>query len=278
MADPSFMVNGRRTDTLSVRDRAVQYGDGIFETLAVADSRALCWERHLKRLALGCERLGFPAPAADILDKETGQILPKDGHGVLKILVSRGLSDRGYTPPPQPEITRVLGWFPGPLAGGEHRRDGIDTLVCETRLGHNPRLAAIKHLNRLEQVLARAELTQRGIPEGIMLDVEGNVVSGTMSNLFLIRNGSLVTAELDHCGVAGIVREIVLEQAGEWGLTPEIREVGPDEVWSADEVFFTNSVIGIWPVRRLGEHGVPGIERGRRILADLISRGQVRNH
>jgi 4-amino-4-deoxychorismate lyase len=185
---------------------------------------------------------------------------------------------RGYTPPPDPQLTRVLGWFPGPLHGCEYRRDGIDTLVCEMRLGHNPRLAAIKHLNRLEQVLARAELAQRGAPEGIMLDTEGNLVSGTMSNLFLIRGDRLITADVDRCGVAGIVREILLEQAERWGLEPHVRKINGDDVQSADELFFTNSIIGIWPARRLGEHGFPGMDRARRILADLISGSQVRSN
>jgi 4-amino-4-deoxychorismate lyase len=212
----------------------------------------------------------------NVLAIESAGIIPPGGHGVLKILVSRGGSERGYAPPPNPDVTRVLGWFPGPVHGLEHRRDGIETRVCETRLGHNPRLAAIKHLNRLEQVLARAELAQSGTPEGIMLDLDGNVVAGSMSNLFLIRSASLVTADLGCCGVAGIVREIVLERAGEWNLKPEIRKVALQDVQRADELFFSNSIIGIWPVRGMAGHRFPGIERGRRIMADLAAQGQVR--
>lgn len=278
MTEAAFLVNGRPADMLPVQDRAAQYGDGVFETVAVAEGIPLCWERHIKRLSMGCERLGFPPPAQDLLGDETADIVPAGGNGVLKILVSRGSSLRGYTPPPDPHLTRIVGWFPGPLHESEHRRDGIDTRICEMRLGHNPRLASIKHLNRLEQVLARAELAQSGTPEAIMLDMEGNVVSGTMSNLFLIRNDTLITADVDRCGVAGIVREILLEQAGRWGLKPEVRKVDGDDVQSADELFFTNSVIGIWPARRLGDHSFPGIDHARRILADLISGDQVRSH
>lgn len=124
--------------------------------------------------------------------------------------------------------------------------------ICLTRLGQNTALAGIKHLNRLEQVLARREWGDPDIREGLLLDAEGNVVEGTMSNLFAIQGSTLVTPDLTRCGVAGIMRTVVLEQAAGLGLGVSVQPLPLAEVEQADELFLTNSLIGVWPVIGLG--------------------------
>jgi len=114
----------------------------------------------------------------------------------------------------------------------------------------NSALAGIKHLNRLDQVIARNEWRCHSIHEGIMLDADGYVVEGTMSNLFLVKNGKLMTALLDRAGVAGIMRSVILEQARLRAIDLEIRRIRLNELITADEIFLTNSVIGVWPVRQ----------------------------
>ena len=131
--------------------------------------------------------------------------------------------------------------------------------VCKTPLGLNPALAGIKHLNRLEQVMARAEWDDTNIAEGLMLDVAGHVIEGTMSNVFCVRQDTLFTPDLTHCGVEGITRERVLKTAGRNGLEAVVTQLGLADIRQADEVFICNSLIGIWPVRRLAEKSwLPG--------------------
>lgn len=271
-AHGSFLVDGQRADTVSLMDRGLQYGDGLFETMAVSAGTPHCWARHLNRLVLGCNRLDLAPPEAATLEAEAVN-LSAGGTGVLKIIVSRGESGRGYTPPLHAVPTRIMGWFPGPHR--PHPENGVEACICATPMGLNPALAGIKHLNRLEQVMARAEVARQGTQEGIMLDVEGRMVSGTMSNLFLVRGKSLVTPELQRCGVAGIVRDLVIEHAGDWGLVPEVRDVPASELESADELFFTNSLIGVWPVRRAGSRRLPGMEMGLHVLESLTGLGYI---
>jgi 4-amino-4-deoxychorismate lyase len=135
--------------------------------------------------------------------------------------------------------------------------EGVEVRFCRSRLGINPSLAGVKHLNRLEQILARAEWPLGGVREGLMLDTDGHVAEGTMTNLFLAKPGALITPKLDLCGVAGVMRALVFEAAGELGLTIEETRILPDELYAADELFLTNSVVGVWPVRRLEDRTFP---------------------
>ncbi len=137
------------------------------------------------------------------------------------------------------------------------------------RLGCNPGLAGVKHLNRLEQVLARAEWDDPSIVEGLMRDADGHVVEGTMSNLFAVLDGVLLTPELSLCGVRGIMREIVLETAARCGLAPVERKIPTEALLRADEVFLTNSLIGVWPVRRFESEEFPVGDVTRRLMGAL---------
>ena len=130
-------------------------------------------------------------------------------------------------------------------------REGIEADICDTRLGSNPTLAGIKHLNRLEQVMLRKELSATALPEAVVMDVDDKVIEGTMSNVFLVKNGQLLTPDLTRAGVAGVIRGAILELAGNINLKCEICSLGLDDVFGADEIFFCNSIAGIWPVSRI---------------------------
>ncbi|MEE9251480.1 MAG: aminodeoxychorismate lyase, partial [Alphaproteobacteria bacterium] len=175
------------------------------------------------------------------------------GHGrcVLKIIVTRGAGGRGYRPPERPVPTRILSRHPWPDYALAAWREGVVARVCTTRLATQPLLAGIKHLNRLEQVMARREWDDPVISEGLMLDTDGFVVDGTMSNLFIVAGGRLATPDLSLCGVAGVMRAVVLEAAAKLEVPAEVIRITLDRVRAADEVFLTNSLIGIWPVREL---------------------------
>ena len=253
-----LLINGTAGDGVAANDRGLLFGDGLFETLAVVQGEPRYWLRHMARLQTGCHRLGITPVDEALLRREVAQLL-KDGAGmarnVLKIIITRGTGGRGYQADPAATPTRIvqLHDWPGRPAGHE----GIRATLCTLRLGNNPQLAGIKHLNRLEQVMARAEWDDADIREGVMLDQSGRVIEGTMSNLFLVRQGELVTPDLTRCGVAGIMRDVILEIAGQAGLQTRISDFTLDDLFQAEELFVTNSLIGIWPVTAIDSNRYP---------------------
>jgi 4-amino-4-deoxychorismate lyase len=248
MMQVATRINGIAADCIDVNDRGLLYGDGLFETMAVRNGAVASWSRHVTRLLAGCERLRMPAVDAGQLAHEAGELLAGTGHGVLKVIVTRGSGGWGYRVPEKLAPRRILQLHPWPDFPPAARKAGVAVRLCTTRLCHNPLLAGIKHLNRLEQVLARQEWDDPEIGEGLLLDVNGCVVEGTMSNLFLVRDEVLLTPDLRRCGVAGIMRSIILEYATRESLTAEIRTLDITDLRAADEVFVCNSLIGIWPV------------------------------
>ena len=153
-----ILVNGVPTEMVPVQDRGFQYGDGLFETLAIREGRPLRWLAHMERLARDCAILGIPAPPEAVLAAEADRLCSEQQRCVLKLTVTRGCGGRGYAPPPEPEPTRVLALHDWPAYPRSFWNEGISAVVCRTRLAHQPQLAGLKHLNRLEQVLARREL------------------------------------------------------------------------------------------------------------------------
>lgn len=248
MAKVPVWVNGLATSLVSVADRGFQYGDGLFETFLVHCGIPVFWQAHLERLQRGCMRLGLPCPAPELLRREAEMACAAQTQAVLKLQLTRGRGGRGYAPPAQVEPTRVFSLHPLPEQLEEIKQQGVRARLCRTRLGINPALAGVKHCNRLEQVLARREWDDASVYEGLMCDVEGFLVEGTMTNLFWCQSETLLTPRLDRCGVAGIVRAWVIERAAEWGLKVEEVRVGLEALAGAEEVFLTNSVIGVVPV------------------------------
>ncbi len=246
-----FLLNGERRHCVDASDRGFQYGDGVFETLEVFQGHPLFFQRHYQRLQKGCERLLIPAPDRSVLQAEAAQLCEGVERGVLKIIVTRGRGGRGYRQPDKLEPTRLLSLHPFPDYPECFYRDGIVVRFCDQRLAINPALAGIKHLNRLEQVLARAEWQSDEIQEGLMLDYAGHVIEGTMSNLFWVKDGVLHTPALVDCGIVGIVREIVVDLALSNKIVVCEQQFGSLSVLAADELFVTNSVIGVWPIRQV---------------------------
>ncbi len=250
MSSITVLVNGIAADTISVRDRGFQYGDGLFETIAVSRGTPLLWEQHMRRLAAGAARLAMQPPDIARLRAEVAKLDHDPDRGVLKIVLTRGISGRGYRPEAAASTTRVLALLPWPDYPSTWAEEGVAARLCQTRLGAQPRLAGLKHLNRLEQVLARAEWGDE-FAEGLMRDESGNIIEGTMTNIFLVRDGVLRTPDLTQCGVEGIMRGVVLERADDLGIGHRIGPVTVAQLGQADEIFLTNSLIGLWPVRRL---------------------------
>jgi 4-amino-4-deoxychorismate lyase len=248
-------VDGRPEQRLSTLDRGLHYGDGLFETLAVRDGHITMLQRHIERLREGCRRLSIPAPDVELLQVEVQTAAKNCTRAVLKLIVTRGNGGRGYRPPAAPEPMRILLRYPWPEYLDSWRQQGVHLRVCATRLGRNSRLAGLKHLNRLEQVLARMEWQDSDrIQEGLMLDEEGLVIEGTMTNVFVSRTpGTLATPDLQHCGVAGLMRAYILEQAEAAGLDVRVGRLTLAELLDAREIFLCNSLIGVWPVSAIDD-------------------------
>lgn len=243
-----MLVNGIAQTQINISDRGFQYGDGLFETIAIFNGKPCFLNRHFDRLTASCQRLKIPVPDLNLLRAEIQQLCQHSEQAVLKIIVTRGSGGRGYRQPDPIQATRVLSLHPFPDYPDDYAHNGITTRFCQTRLSLNPTLAGLKHLNRLEQVLARSEWTDE-VMEGIMLDIENRVIEGTMSNLFYVKNQQLYTAKLTQAGVAGIIRSLIMEQH-----SVIEHEYSQAELLAADELFICNAVIGIFPIKQLAEH------------------------
>ena len=244
----SAWVDGRPAEALSVRDRGLAYGDGLFETIAVRAGRPRLLARHLARLEEGIRRLFLPVSLAQV-EQELLAFAAQLGEGVAKLMLTRGEGLRGYAAPADAQVRRILIGSPAPAYPVAHFDEGIALFPCATRLAEQPLLAGLKHLNRLEQVLARSEWSDPAFAEGLMRDQGGRVIEGVFSNLFLVRDGQLITPELSRCGVAGVARAEVLANRP----SARVRDLTLDELCGASEVFLTSSVRGILPVQAVGD-------------------------
>ncbi|MDE2247295.1 MAG: aminodeoxychorismate lyase [Pseudomonadota bacterium] len=243
------LVDGAAVEQVSALDRGLAYGDGLFESIRLVGAVAPLWSRHMRRLDEGCRRLRMPAPDAGRLWHEALQVSHDMAQSVVRITVTRGLGQRGYAPPAVTEPTRIVAAFAPPPASADVYLHGVRMRLCSLRLAEQPLLAGMKHLNRLEQVLARAEWDDPAIAEGVLCDGRGRVISATMANLFAVVDGQLLTPALDRCGVAGVARAEVLS------VLPQARvgELMLDALLRATEVFLSSSVRGILPVQSLAE-------------------------
>lgn len=252
---PLISVNGVLDAAISPLDRGFAYGDGVFETCRYSQGSIPLWNYHRERLSRSAERLKIPfnedlltqyldAMLAYLNDANITQV-------VVKITLTRGVGGRGYRLPDQVAPTYCIGIFPGSQLRTEQYCNGVAVRICDLRLSQVPALAGMKHLNRLEHILARAEW-QDEFAEGLLLDAQGRIVEATVSNLFIVKNNQLYTPDLSMAGVAGIMRKTIMEKlAPALELVCHIVDMELDFLRTADEIFLCNSVYGIWPVSQL---------------------------
>ncbi|MGO1068343.1 aminodeoxychorismate lyase [Lysobacter sp. CA199] len=249
MNEARIFRGGERVDALSPYDRGHAYGDGLFETLLAHRGELPWWGAHWARLARGAQRIGLPLPDPAQVRCEAAQLL-EDLGAVLKLILTRGEGGRGYAPSVQAEPVWTISRHPVPPAP---RAGGLNLRWCDLRLSEQPALAGLKHCNRLEQVLARAEWDDPAIDEGLLRNAAGEVVCATAANVFALIDGQWRTPPLERCGVAGICREFLIPLA-----QARVERLSPEDLQRADAIFLCNAVRGILPVARLGErHWAP---------------------
>lgn len=229
------------------RDRAFQYGDGLFTTLAVQNKKPQLWPLHKARLLDDSQRLALPIDL-DPLEREIQLQARSINNGVIKIHLSAGVGGRGYQRPAEPKPVITLSTHPIPSYYRQWQDVGIDVDFSPVKLGHQPLLAGIKHLNRLEQVLIKQRLVK---DDAIVCDMNDNLIEASASNLFWYAQGAWHTPAITHCGVKGVFRTFVfkvlalLEQ-------PVLESSYPkQQLLTAENVFLCNSLMHIVPVKRL---------------------------
>ena len=250
---PAIWIDGREAATLPLPDRGLEFGDGLFETVLVVAGRIPLKNFHFSRLQSGLATLQFPSLCDRVeqhLEVALAALTTKLNYA-LRITVTRGSGPRGYAPPTAPQArvvisaTQVTGdplTMPAPASLG----------VSRIRWGTQPALAGMKHLNRLEQVMAAQERQAAGWDEALMLDQAGAPVSVTAGNLFMVSGETLVTAALEDCGIAGTRRQFFIERgAPDLGLQVRVATLSLDELLAADEVFYCNALVGLRPVGEL---------------------------
>ena len=274
----SILIDGVPGGSLPVLDRGLHFGDGVFETVACLHGRPRFLSLHLERLAHGCQALGFAAPAAQRLRAEIERLAAAQERSLVKLIVTRGQATvRGYSVSGREQATRVLIRYPWPVEDPVMQQQGVSVRLAALRLGENPVLAGLKHCNRLEQILARSEPDAATAAESLLLSRSGKLVSGTMTNVFLVdgppQSPRLRTPAIDLCGVAGVMRRVVLREAARAGIPATECALWPADLAAAGEVFLTNARIGIWPVGRLPERTLtpgPLTRRMQSVLQPLL--------
>lgn len=268
------LINGQRADTLAATDRGLAYGDGVFETIAIVAGQPALWDLHLKRLVIGCDQLGFTPPSVELLNQDLAALkMPQTG--ILKLIVTRGSGGQGYAPPECPQPARIIQVLSPRTRPKEWRYKGVEVRWCQTRLAAQPALAGIKHLNRLEQVLARQEWQEPEIAEGLMCDSEGALVEATAANLIIEHNKEWIIPLGNACGVEGVMQSYLIDLARQWSIPITRRIFWPDEITAQTAMYLCNSLIGIWPVHCIEGQSLTLSPYIGSILDHLITQQQI---
>lgn len=262
------LINGSFEQAITALDRGFSYGDGVFRTMRVHNGLPVSWPFHYQKLVADCAAIGIVCPSAELLMADFQKLFEKelfleDSNLVAKIIITRGEGERGYAPPVITVPTRVLIKSNMPNYAAANYERGVKLRTCNIKLSAQPKLAGIKHLNRLENVLARMEWRDEAIFDGLLMDAQDNVIECTMSNIFIRRGSSLITPDLSECGVAGITRQRILGLSKPLGLNVIVENFKLTDLLEADEVVICNSLYGafqvsglddkVWPQQDLAE-------------------------
>jgi 4-amino-4-deoxychorismate lyase len=248
-ATPKYIVNGRLDAQVSPLDRGFSYGDGVFRTMRMTAGSVASWPIHYSKLVEDCNRIDIVCPSSDLLHADIQRLNDDEvADAVIKIVVTRGEGTRGYALPALAQPNRVVIKSAYPQYPASNFSQGVSLHLCQLRLGHQPQLAGIKHLNRLENILARMEWNSSAYADGVLQDIHGNIIECTAANLFIRSGKDLVTPDLAMCGVAGITRQRILQLSEPLGLNVHIGRISMADMMSADEILICNSLYGAWQV------------------------------
>lgn len=255
--DHQYLINGSYNLAISPLDRGFAYGDGVFRTLKISKGVPENWPLHYQKLVADCAVIGIVCPSAELFINDFQHLFSLEETAVAKIVVTRGEGERGYAPPAITMPMRVVIKSDMPPYKKAYSTEGVNLYLCETRLAHQPLLAGIKHLNRLENVMARMEWKDDAIFDGLLLDSQNNVIECSMSNIFARYGNQLLTPDLSLCGVAGITRQSIMNISKLLHLNVEVVQLSLEYLLQADEIIICNSLYGAFQVRLLAEKKWP---------------------
>jgi len=256
---PITLINSQPLSAISVADRGLAYGDGLFETMRIESGVIALWEYHYERLLRGLRRLHIDVKK-EVLNSHLKATVDAigDNSGVLKLMLTRGEGGRGYLSAGD-ESANIISIFtpfsPTFLSDNAlSQNNGVCVHICEHRLAEDPALSGIKSLNQLSYVLASNERRGLSSKEGLLLSASGRLIEATARNLFIVKKGELYTPILDQCGVEGVLRRCLIDTiADQCGLIVNKVELTEKSLELADEVFLSNSVTHLWPVTNCGD-------------------------
>ena len=290
MNDFFSLINGIFKKNISVLDRGLAYGDGIFETMNWRVSKpnkvqiygVEFWERHLERLKIGCNKIKLPMPSKDLLNSYKNKILKKSlesniNSGVLKIIITRGVGGRGYKYESNLKPTIIFLSFPAKTIDQKLYNTGVKVKLCKTDILENKRISGIKHLNRLDSVIARSEWNNNYF-EGLFLDKSGNLLEGTMTNIFFIKNKILYFPNLKSCGIEGIMSQVIKEKTNLFFEGFMERNLKFSEINNFDAMFLTNSIIKVVPVKYLENVSFTITDELRSLVEYFSSSDKIKNN
>jgi 4-amino-4-deoxychorismate lyase len=252
-----LLINGQPGDSVAVSDRSFQYGDGCFTTMRCNAGAIRHWPLHIERMQACLDLLAIASPDWGQVEAWLKQVMLPDEVSGLKLHISRGSGGRGYSPAGANAPVVTVNAFAFPEHYQAWRKQGVTLGLCQQRLGLSPMLAGHKHNNRLEQVLLKAEADKLGVQDALVCDTRGYLVETTMANLFWVKGGVLYTPDLSQSGVAGVMRRLVIDQAQQTGLPLQCAGYQPSQLSDADELFMTNSLLGVAPVSAINEQTYP---------------------
>jgi 4-amino-4-deoxychorismate lyase len=223
-------------------DRSFQYGDGLFTTVRVKDGKAMLWDLHLQRLVSGAKALLIHSFDTDELTAKVQQAISASDQ-VIKVLISRGQAGRGYSPQGIESPCCYISTAALPDYSN-WQQQGIRLGVADFKLAQQPALAGLKHNNRLEQVLIKAELAQSDVDELVVLDQSDAVIEVSAANLMFCKKGQWFTPALDQAGVNGVMRQYLMAQLsvteGRYRLA---------DLQQAEALLICNALMGVVPVK-----------------------------
>ncbi len=261
MTTVRYCINGKLVNGIAPTNRGFAYGDGVFRTMRLLNGELQDWPLHYQTLVADCSKIQIVCPSAELLMQEFKYLMASSDEedtqfSILKIIITRGEGARGYAPPAVSEPTRVLIQSPLPNYPNEIYEAGVALYTCQTRLAQQPLLAGIKHLNRLENVLARAELKDPRFFDGLLRDYDDKVIEAVSGNLFIRKEGAVMTPALDSCGVAGVMRQKILDWFKTQGQPVVVTALTMDDLLNAEAVVIVNSVYGVLQVSQIDEQAI----------------------
>ncbi|GIU31107.1 4-amino-4-deoxychorismate lyase [Shewanella colwelliana] len=268
-------INGLRQNLISGSDRGLAYGDGLFATMRCGETGIKFRQLHLERLSQSAQRLGFVWQASPALllqlDEISSHSFVQFGQDFcIKLLISRGSGGRGYQAPQQPDISEIVSVHAIPAHYSTLQQQGVALQTSPIRLAKQPRLAGMKHLNRLEQVLIKSQTLAAGFDDWLVLDSDEKVIESSMANLFCIKDEQVVTPALSASGVAGVMREQLIYWLNDAGYCVQMRTVDVAELEQFDHLFISNSLFGVISVNQVNQFhftSSPIVSRAREALS-----------